>query len=116
MVEVKFEHDAEQLNELTLRVSDIIRNGKLVEDRWMEGELNGKRGIFSDNFVAKKEITPPPGVCVYICTYEQCMCLWCVCVQVYLCMYMLIMLIIHIICNGKYHVTSCADQAVETKT
>ena len=67
MIEVKFEYDAEQLNELTLRVSDIIMNGKLVEDRWMEGELNGKRGIFSDNFVAKKEITPPPGVCV--CMY-----------------------------------------------
>ena len=67
MVEVKFEYDAEQLNELTLRVSDIIRNGKLVEDRWMEGELNGKRGIFSDNFVAKKEITPSSGVCV--CMY-----------------------------------------------
>ena len=112
MVEVKFDYDAEQPDELTLHVGDIIRNCKLVEDGWMEGELNGKRGIFPDNFVAKKEITPPPGV--YVCMYEQCMCLWCVCVQVYLClcMYMRIMKSYNI-CN---HVTSCADQAVETKT
>ena len=50
MVEVKFEYDAEQPDELTLHVGDIIRNCKLVEDGWMEVELNGKRGIFPDNY------------------------------------------------------------------
>ena len=45
-----------------------------------------------------------------------CVCGVFVCRYTYVCMYMLIMLINHIICNGKYYVTSCADQAVETKT
>ena len=32
----------------------------------------GKQGIFPDNFVVKKEITPPPGVtCVYVCVYVR---------------------------------------------
>jgi len=69
VVEVKFDYVAEQADELTLRVGDIIKNCRLVEDGWMEGELNGKRGIFPDNFVAKAEITPPPGVyahCIYV--------------------------------------------------
>ena len=68
MVEVIFDCDAEQPDELTLRVGDIIKNCKLVEYGWMEGELNGKWGIFPENFVVKKKITPPPGVCV--CMYE----------------------------------------------
>ena len=67
VVEVKFDYDAEQPDELTLHVGDIIKNCKLVEDGWLEGELNGKRGIFPDNIVVMKEITPPPGVCV--CMY-----------------------------------------------
>ena len=70
VVEVKFDYDAEQPDELTLHVGDIIRNCKLVEDGWLEGELNGKRGIFPDNFVVKKEITPPPGVCVCMKQYN----------------------------------------------
>ena len=85
VVEVKFDYDAEQSDELTLRVGDIIKSCKLVEDGWMEGELNGKRGIFPDNFVVKKEITPPPpGLqCVLdlsICVYVHCVCAYvCVC-------------------------------------
>ena len=67
VVEVKFDYDAEQPDELTLHVGDIIRNCKQVEDGWLEGELNGKRGIFPDNFVVKKEITPPPpGACLCV--------------------------------------------------
>ena len=90
VVEVKFDYDAEQPDELSLHVGDIIRNCKLLKDGWLEGELNGKRGIFPDNFVAKKEITPPPGVtsCVCVCTY----------VCMYICMYIMHILV-SIICT-----------------
>ncbi|XP_041044394.1 CD2-associated protein isoform X2 [Carcharodon carcharias] len=57
MVEVTVEYDYEavQEDELTLKVGDLIRNvRKLEEEGWCEGELNGKRGLFPDNFV--KEI------------------------------------------------------------
>ena len=42
LVEVKFDYDAEEPEELTLRVGDIIKSYKLVEDGWMKGELSGK--------------------------------------------------------------------------
>ncbi|XP_043918674.1 CD2-associated protein isoform X2 [Protopterus annectens] len=57
MVEVivEFDYDAEHDDELTIKVGDIITNvRKLDEDGWLEGELNGKKGMFPDNFV--KEI------------------------------------------------------------
>ena len=82
IAEVEFEYDAEQPDELTLHVGDIIKNCRVVEDGWMEGELNGKRGIFPDNFVVKKEITPTPGV--YILYDEHSLCvqsMCCVCMH-----------------------------------
>lgn len=52
---VEFDYDAVHDDELTIRVGNIIRNvKKLQEEGWLEGELNGKRGMFPDNFV--KEI------------------------------------------------------------
>ena len=65
-VEVLYDYDAEQPDELSLRVGNIIKNCKVVEDGWMEGELNGKRGIFPDNFVKKVEVALPPGMMVCI--------------------------------------------------
>ncbi|XP_068198511.1 CD2-associated protein isoform X4 [Antennarius striatus] len=52
---VEFDYEALQEDELTLRIGDIIKNVRYIEeDGWMEGDLNGKRGLFPDNFV--KEI------------------------------------------------------------
>ncbi|XP_062042228.1 CD2-associated protein [Lepus europaeus] len=52
---VEYDYDAVHDDELTIRVGEIIRNvKKLQEEGWLEGELNGKRGMFPDNFV--KEI------------------------------------------------------------
>ena len=68
VVKVEFEYEAEEPDELTLHVGDIIQNCTIVEEGWMHGELNGKRGVFPDNFVV--EITPPPptpGVCMCVC-------------------------------------------------
>ncbi|XP_039981409.1 CD2-associated protein isoform X2 [Xiphias gladius] len=57
-VVVEYEYDALHDDELTLRLGDIIKNVRYIEeDGWMEGDLNGKRGLFPDNFVKelKKE-------------------------------------------------------------
>lgn len=51
-VVVEYEYDALHDDELTLRLGDIIKNVRYIEeDGWMEGDLNGKRGLFPDNFV-----------------------------------------------------------------
>ncbi|XP_034436441.1 CD2-associated protein isoform X3 [Hippoglossus hippoglossus] len=57
-VVVEYEYDALHEDELTLGIGDIIKNVRYIdEDGWMEGDLNGKRGLFPDNFVKelKKE-------------------------------------------------------------
>ncbi|XP_023830006.1 CD2-associated protein isoform X1 [Salvelinus sp. IW2-2015] len=61
MVEVVVEYEYEALHEdeLTLRLGEVIRNVRRIEEEgWMEGDLNGKRGLFPDNFVKemKKEL------------------------------------------------------------
>ncbi|XP_042659480.1 CD2-associated protein isoform X1 [Tyto alba] len=58
---VEYDYDAVHDDELTIRVGEIIRNvKKLEEDGWLEGELNGRRGMFPDNFVkeVKKDVEP----------------------------------------------------------
>ncbi|KAK5853322.1 hypothetical protein PBY51_007118 [Eleginops maclovinus] len=55
---VEYEYEALHDDELTLRPGEIIKNVRYIEeDGWMEGDLNGKRGLFPDNFVkeVKKE-------------------------------------------------------------
>lgn len=49
---VEYDYDAVHDDELTIRVGEVIRNvKKLEEEGWLEGELNGRRGMFPDNFV-----------------------------------------------------------------
>lgn len=49
---MEYEYDALHEDELTLRPGDVIKNVRYIEeDGWMEGDLNGKRGLFPDNFV-----------------------------------------------------------------
>ncbi|XP_074541086.1 CD2-associated protein [Halichoeres trimaculatus] len=51
-VVAEYEYEALHDDELTLRPGDIIKNVRYIEeDGWMEGDLNGKRGLFPDNFV-----------------------------------------------------------------
>ncbi|XP_035630898.1 CD2-associated protein-like isoform X4 [Oncorhynchus keta] len=60
-VVVEYEYDALHEDELTLRLGDVIRNVRRIEEEgWMEGDLNGKRGLFPDNFV--KEVKDPKEV------------------------------------------------------
>ena len=59
VVEVQYDYNAQDSDELTIRVGDIIRNCEpAVYEGWMEGELNGKRGVFPENYVLKKETIP----------------------------------------------------------
>ncbi|XP_060039894.1 myosin heavy chain IB-like [Erinaceus europaeus] len=56
---VEYDYDAVHDDELTIRVGETIRNVRtLQEEGWLEGELNGRRGMFPDNFV--KEIKREP--------------------------------------------------------
>ncbi|XP_049612072.1 CD2-associated protein [Syngnathus scovelli] len=63
-VVVEYDYEALHEDELTLRKGDLIKNVcRIEEDGWMEGDLNGKRGLFPDNFVKEikqeaKEVRP----------------------------------------------------------
>ena len=48
---VCFCYKPKQDDELTLKVGDIITNIVDVDVGWCEGELNGKKGMFPNNFV-----------------------------------------------------------------
>ena len=108
VVEVQYDYDAQDSDNLSIRVGDIISNCKVYDDGWMEGELNGKRGMFPGNYVLKKETIPvifsehsvtrtetiPPlsgNTCVCVCVCTR-MCVYacvfvCVCVCVCVCVY-----------------------------
>ena len=92
-VEVIDDYEAKKSDELTISRGDIIKNCKPLDDGgWMEGELNGKQGVFPDSFVVVKKVyNPPPlpplpGV-LYIlvcrCTYALCVCVVCMCERNY---------------------------------
>ncbi|XP_026088657.1 CD2-associated protein-like isoform X2 [Carassius auratus] len=59
-VVVEYEYEALQEDELTLRLGDVIKNVRRIEEEgWMEGDLNGKRGLFPDNFVKEVKKDDP---------------------------------------------------------
>ena len=55
---VTFDYDAQQDDELTLRVGQVLRNVRVVDEGWAEGELFGKVGMFPDNFVKMRKASP----------------------------------------------------------
>ncbi|XP_067947874.1 SH3 domain-containing kinase-binding protein 1-like isoform X6 [Watersipora subatra] len=50
-VKVIFDYDATQPDELTITVGEIIHDVIKQPGGWWEGSLNGKKGVFPDNFV-----------------------------------------------------------------
>ena len=61
---VEYDYDAIHDDELTIRVGETIRNvRKLQEEGWLEGELNGRRGMFPDNFVKVSTLSYIPSCC-----------------------------------------------------
>ncbi|XP_061094256.1 SH3 domain-containing kinase-binding protein 1 isoform X1 [Conger conger] len=55
---VEFDYKAQHDDELTISVGDIISNIRKDDGGWWEGEVDGRRGLFPDNFVReiKKEV------------------------------------------------------------
>ena len=79
---VKFDYDAQQDDELTIRVGQVIKNARLLNEYWAEGELLGKVGLFPSNYVEMRkavpeECSPPPEtkegllLCL-LCTHTHC--------------------------------------------
>ncbi|XP_007538913.1 SH3 domain-containing kinase-binding protein 1 isoform X1 [Erinaceus europaeus] len=59
---VEFDYQAQHDDELTISVGDIITNIRKEDGGWWEGQINGRRGLFPDNFVReiKKEMKKDP--------------------------------------------------------
>lgn len=56
---MEFDYEAQQDDELSLAVGDIIVNIRRDDGGWWEGELGGRRGLFPDNFVRVSEHSRP---------------------------------------------------------
>ncbi|KAL6462694.1 hypothetical protein MHYP_G00291160 [Metynnis hypsauchen] len=61
---VEFDYQAQHDDELTIAIGDIISNIRKDEGGWWEGEVDGRRGLFPDNFVReiKKEVKKEPSL------------------------------------------------------
>ncbi|XP_043315372.1 SH3 domain-containing kinase-binding protein 1 isoform X3 [Cervus elaphus] len=59
---VEFDYQAQHDDELTITVGEIITNIRKEDGGWWEGQINGRRGLFPDNFVReiKKEMKKEP--------------------------------------------------------
>jgi len=70
-----YSYAAENPDELSLQVGEVIHvmEMKIEDVGWWKGELNGKVGVFPDNFV---ELLPPPEVSgtvlLLFCVSAQC--------------------------------------------
>ena len=88
-VEVIVDYEAEQSDQLTISRGDIIKNCKPVRiGLWMEGERNGKQGVFPAILVIVTKVYNPPPLpalpgMLYIlvcrCTYALCFRFVCMC-------------------------------------
>ena len=58
---VAFDYEAQDGDELTLHVGEIVDFMEEVEEGWWKGRLHGKVGVFPSNFVElveEKDVTP----------------------------------------------------------
>ncbi|XP_012881965.1 PREDICTED: SH3 domain-containing kinase-binding protein 1 isoform X1 [Dipodomys ordii] len=55
---VEFDYQAQHDDELTISVGEVITNIRKEDGGWWEGQINGRRGLFPDNFVReiKKDV------------------------------------------------------------
>ncbi|XP_052582324.1 SH3 domain-containing kinase-binding protein 1 isoform X8 [Peromyscus californicus insignis] len=59
---VEFDYQAQHDDELTISVGEVITNIRKEAGGWWEGQINGRRGLFPDNFVReiKKDMKKDP--------------------------------------------------------
>lgn len=50
---VEFAYEATADDELTLQIGQVVKVTSLEDEGWWKGELNGKQGMFPNNFVKK---------------------------------------------------------------
>ena len=58
---VAFDYEAQDADELTLHMGDIVDFMEEVEEGWWKGKLHGKVGVFPSNFVepfVEEDVTP----------------------------------------------------------
>jgi len=48
---VMYDYSAQEDDELTLKVGDVIHSIVKIDGGWWEGVLNGRKGVFPENFV-----------------------------------------------------------------
>lgn len=69
---MEFDYEAQQDDELSLTVGDIIVNIRRDDGGWWEGELGGRRGLFPDNFVRVSNRSQPQFMFLLLCSeYES---------------------------------------------
>eukprot|EP00093_Oithona_nana_P004967 04967.XXX_31418_20456_1 [CDS] Oithona nana genome sequencing. len=71
-VEVEFDYEAELSDELTIKAGETIKEVKKMDGGWWEGTLNGRRGVFPDNFV-KVRPTISLGLIAKKKTFSRCL-------------------------------------------
>ena len=64
-VEVEFDYEAELGDELSIKTGDIVKDVKRMEGGWWEGILNGRRGVFPDNFVKVRRFERQKMTCIF---------------------------------------------------
>lgn len=59
---MEFDYQAQHDDELTISVGEVITNIRKEDGGWWEGQINGRRGLFPDNFVReiKKDMKKDP--------------------------------------------------------
>lgn len=62
---MEFDYQAQHDDELTISVGEVITNIRKEDGGWWEGQINGRRGLFPDNFV-RVSTKPNPFSC-FLC-------------------------------------------------
>ncbi|KAH8862995.1 CD2-associated protein [Schistosoma japonicum] len=69
-VVVEYDYTAEENDELTIKKGDIIKDVSQFEEGWYIGCLNGRIGVFPDNFVKVKSSVQPKVPVSHLCVVK----------------------------------------------